>query len=112
MSPLIDPEKKQKILARMREVEQTTETLREGNAFCALGVICDVSGVAEWVEHPYGGMTYGGRSGCLPTQVEEWLGVDQWMLKVYHNGDPYEVDQLNDGGMPLSEIADLIEEQW
>lgn len=108
MSPLLDPEKKQKILSRAREVAQTTNRLRSGNAFCSLGVICDVSGVSDWD----GDGNYDGEFERLPESVEAWLGVKQGELGLEWGELMWEVPELNDDGWTLSEIADLAEEQW
>lgn len=64
------------------EYKQTKHTMRKGNAFCPLGVLCDIYGKEkgiEWVKEK----TLGGKStylfldseATLPYEVVEWAGM-------------------------------------
>lgn len=112
----IDPEKKARIVAKMRTAEKCRGKLREGDSFCALGVICDVSGVAEWEwDCMVSGWYYDDHSFNLPRSVQEQMGLPRDPCLVYE-GESVMVAHLNDGRrggeLSLPEIADLIEEQW
>lgn len=113
----IDPKKKAAIVAKMRSSKQCVHRLRKEDAFCALGCICDVSGVGAWrYEVKEDVWSYDSAAVVAPLAVREWLGIGTQYPTLTFEGTSYEVDELNDGnGAPrlsLNEIADLIEEQW
>ena len=87
--------------------------LRRDNAFCCLGVLCDIYAQetgTKWVEnYDDGDMSFLGAGGDLPDAVCEWAGLDE--------SDPYVtlddrcyLSVANDTGYTFAEIADLIEE--
>lgn len=103
--------KKWLVALRSGEYKQGRFDLRVGsNKFCCLGVLCDISGLGEWVKNAYLGCT-----GTLPTEVCNWAGLiasspgfhgegecDAWHRKT-------RLTALNDEGMGFDEIADVIE---
>ena len=119
----MDREIKARWVAALRsgEYEQGHASLRVGDAFCCLGVLCDIA-VRDGVigeptidegEYAYGRLM---ERGVLPTEVEVWSGL--------HIGDPVVVtdtsedypleenlSSLNDEGMSFEEIAEFIEDQ-
>jgi hypothetical protein len=130
----MDPNVKQRWLAALRsgEFAQAREVLRKGDAYCCLGVLCELyrqdhpedakwqassagyefaidtakDGLGDWAE--------------LPRTVAEWAGLD-WTMQ---GGSCYvpALDQLvadsrqrslaglNDSGVPFAGIAGVIEE--
>lgn len=112
----LDPEKKALIVAKMRSSEKCKGKLRRGDSFCALGCICDVSGVGQWKwDIMMSGWYYDDHSYNLPRSVQETMGLPSDPCLV-HEGESVKVCHLNDGRwgveLSLNEIADLIEEQW
>jgi hypothetical protein len=103
---------------RSGKYEQTTGALRKGDAYCCLGVACEVSGVGEWrgsttadLLPAYGNDDYR-ESGILPTPVINWLGLDDGdpMLVNPERGGSTRASEWNDEhGATFEEIADFIE---
>lgn len=76
-------------------------SLRTDNKYCALGVACDVSGIADWESTGSGRYAYLGAPICLPPLVEEWLGL--------RGADVYSmIATMNDIDMTFDDIADYI----
>lgn len=85
------------------------------NAYCCLGVACDVSGVGRWTGSLYetdGEMPWGVSGLELPNPVVRWLGLD--------DRDPYmesaggdSLSSLNDSeNWDFDKIADLLESEY
>jgi hypothetical protein len=130
----MDPNVKQRWLAALRggEFAQAKEVLRKGDAYCCLGVLCELyrqdhEGDAYW--RPDGdGYEFvidtvedeTGDWAELPCTVAEWAGLD-WSVA---GGSCYvpalgerepsmkrsSLVGLNDTGEPFAVIADVIEE--
>jgi len=88
--------------------KQGRGALRQGDLWCALGVLIDVAmkagvQVREAVDHR-GITVYDGLAGSLPLAVREWAG-----LKGDPGVDGVGVAALNDMGTPFREIARRIE---
>ena len=89
-------------------------TEEDGECFCALGVLCDISGRGEWMEPDYRGESpYAILVGVLvqdatwkylPGDVARWAGVDDLLVQV--RGET--VAGRNDGGATFAEIAALL----
>ena len=85
---------------------QTSDALhtKDGD-YCCIGVLCDVSGLGEWV-NPHScswTVSYMGESNVAPREVRDWVG-----LTLSGQGDCI---QLNDeGGARFAEIAEIIRE--
>ena len=119
----MDREIKARWVAALRsgEYEQGRGSLRMGDAFCCLGVLCDIAvkdGVIgeptiEEGEYAYGRFM---EKGVLPTEVEVWSGlhIDDPVV-ITDNSDSYPLSEslstLNDEGMSFEEIAEFIEDQ-
>lgn len=91
---------------RSGEYQQCTEALRKGDAFCCLGVACDLHAKetgGEWVH----GCRYLGQEYELPIDVMVWFGLRS------PRGDfaGETLAELNDDGTPFSEIASIIESE-
>ena len=108
---------------RSGKYEQAEGALREGNAFCALGVICDTSGVGQWAKSSkysiYAYTTATDRSaGSLPNDVLDWLGLDALLpnnaLPLHdEDGTVSDVLTLNDDlKYNFDRIAALIEKEY
>ena len=95
-------------LARLRDpnAKQARGRLREGDSMCCLGHACDVSGVGEWKDDSYSGI-----ADVLPCAVSDWLGMDslRGVFRYLEHGLSSHLADLNDNGLTLSQIADVIE---
>jgi len=105
---------------RSRKYRKGKGGLRVDNAFCCLGVLCELyrkdTGKGEWIE-ALGGKSFLFETGILPTAVSTWAG-----LKGMDREDPLlkskgiNLSTLNDGetnnsrGLSFAKIADLIDE--
>lgn len=90
------------------------------NEFCCLGVLCDLAvraGVIVATERDGESYTlYDGRGAALPASVMTWAGLDSSDPELAPSKDNDEelyfwdeASELNDSGVPFSQIADLIE---
>lgn len=77
--------------------------------YCCLGVLCEMSGLAEWVEYKDREVlvsAYLDNKHYLPREVAEWAGIDP------KNDEDTTVQQrlgtLNDEGDTFIMMADLI----
>jgi hypothetical protein len=126
------PEVKALVVAALRsgEFKQTQATLRRGDGFCCLGVICEIyrreTGNGLWV--PLDAPVPGDEDRLafiadtqhsirervfLPTEVAEWCGFDT--DEPYHsdpvvNGFSTTAADMNDSGNTFLEIAAVIKE--
>jgi len=89
---------------RSGEYTQTTGRLRNGDAFCCLGVACDLFDSSQWTrDYDYEFDRYG-----VPDSVRDSLGLrdnaganDNCASLAYHN----------DTGSSFADIADIIESE-
>lgn len=93
---------------RSGEYEQAHGVLRLRDAFCCLGVACDISGVGEWdVSDHY--VTESARGyALLPSEVIDWLGWNS--DSGLYRGSSLSRD--NDMGATFNQIADNIEHHY
>jgi hypothetical protein len=103
---------------RSGKYEQGRNTLRDGDSFCCLGVLCDLYG-ATWIEpgEDAGWICKAGNSetAVLPNEVREWAGLIDAnpQVTMLHT-----IAELNDGVLgshkpwSFDRIANLIEEKW
>ena len=121
----MNPRIKQRWLDALRsgEYKQTTETLRDENGFCCLGVLCDLHAKERgmnWVRQTDGYELYG-ETQILPLSVQEWAGLDNdigGLVDFEYEGDGImyvkseSLPEINDTwNKNFNEIADLIEAQ-
>lgn len=79
--------------------------------YCCLGVLCEMSGLAEWVEftdsYNAPAASYLGEQHYLPPEVAEWAGIDP------SNEEEGDVQQrlgtLNDSGLSFTAISDKLD---
>ena len=92
---------------RSGRYEQTEGKLRDGDGFCCLGVLCDISGVSEWDDTG----RYDGEDHTLPDSVQRWAGLGSCSPVLGpRSGYPQDVTHYNDDlGFSFEQIADLIE---
>ena len=98
---------------RSGEYKQGRTQLKDGDTYCCLGVLCEISG--EY---------YSDGAGDLSPEVQDWAGMDSsdgWLPKEYKAKDGsrswvlYELnDREDDKGKSLSfkQIANIIEKNW
>ncbi len=96
---------------RSGKYAQVKKTLRRGDGFCCLGVLCDISGKADWekVKRSKDKKSYLGQKGELPEEVRKWAGLDDSNPYIY--GVSSSLTNLNDKGKTFEEIADIIEKK-
>lgn len=113
---------------RSGEYEQGQLSLRNGNKYCCLGVLCDIAvkplrldvrkadcGLGDCESHRT--YRYDGAEAFLPKSVMDWAGIGDpkgfLPEPMLYDGDLLSsLFSLNDSGMPFSEIADIIEEKF
>jgi hypothetical protein len=97
---------------RSGEYKQGRGRLKRDDAYCCLGVLCDLhrkeTGAKWWRSRDPGVDEYLCSSAALPMQVTCWAGLKQ--------DDPrtkgvQTLAQLNDSGMDFQTIADIIEKE-
>ena len=92
---------------RSGKYKQTRGALRDGDAFCCLGVACDISGTGKWS----GGAFHGSRI-VMPRVVVGWLGLDDSdpELSSPLRRNKRTASEFNDESkLTFAEIADAIE---
>lgn len=101
---------------RSGDYEQGEQTLRKGDKFCCLGVLCDLyqkemdDDSINWIPHDnVGGYRFLGRGGALPREVWEWANLP-WDDPRPEREDKT-LSELNDAGKTFKQIADMIEKQ-
>lgn len=111
---------------RSGRYSQTQKTLREGDAFCCLGVACDISGVGSWDEHDVYLVDSARATHLLPIEVSEYFGLEtnggsfgpdevRWREGLSPRMQKYlilDLAVLNDEGWSFEQIADFIEDNW
>lgn len=88
---------------RSGKYKQGRGRLRQGDEFCCLGVLCDISGLGEWIgEVETKGYSFKEdiRYGTLPRHM-----VPELSCKTSNS-----LTGMNDSGKSFAEIADYIEE--
>jgi hypothetical protein len=123
LTPLeMDPAIRARWTAALRsgETPQALQKLRDADARCCLGVLCDLA-VADGVipppvEHDTDGWLYAGAGSVLPEEVARWAGLkDQTNpyfadeLEVGNASDTKGLAELNDDGWSFAQIADAID---
>lgn len=116
------PEIKQKWVAALRsgQYSQATGRLRRQDAYCCLGVLCDLyqkeTGDGQWV--PIDPITTDGydflnSNALVPTEVQRWAGLPSADPSVPVPGlnVPRGLAYLNDNGNKFTDIADIIEKE-
>lgn len=108
---MMDPEIKAKWIVALRsgKYEQTQKSLRTGNAFCCLGVLCDLVKPKAWLgsdDDPF--YYHVGQATSFPDDsVLEAAGTSR---EDGDGGHPFwQLAHMNDDGKSFAEIADYIE---
>lgn len=86
---------------RSGKYKQARGALRNDNAYCCLGVACDLSGVADWKDLEESGWVYDGESGFPSHAVLSIFGLTP--------AEASSLAELNDSGGIFTEVADRIE---
>lgn len=102
---------------RSGKYNQAREILYNGEGYCCLGILCDISGLGKWTEDREYINTFGDDSSLttLPEFVFTAMGFYesnpiplQGMNLDIRKGDG-SLAELNDNGFTFSQIADIIE---
>ena len=95
---------------RSGEYKQGKGVLRQGENFCCLGVLCDITkeelGI-EWTHARYGNYIDGERV-VLPPRVRDYAGLTKRNPEI----EGMTLSDTNDSGADFDVIADLIEKNW
>lgn len=94
---------------RSGEYQQAAGQLRDGNAFCCLGVLCDLASQSGAVRPWEGNGIIEDYGATLPPKVMDWAGLDNDNPQVRRNGHLWALGELNDNRATFAEIADVIE---
>ena len=112
MNPVI----KAKWVAALRsgKYKQAQGSLRQGNKFCCLGVLCDLHSEEtgnEWGRDAFE-FEYMGFTGTLPEEVQKWAGLRGEKPEVVPDVDLADLndgDYMHNGPVSFKKIADIIE---
>lgn len=96
---------------RSGKYKQTQLRLRNGDKFCALGVLCDLCDPTGWDTSSIKSC-YRARGGMIAPSVQEWSGIRSGFAEFKQDGKPNSIMKINDSGKSFTEIADVIEEYW
>lgn len=114
MAKKMNPEVKAKWVVALRsgEYKQGQRKLRVGDAFCCLGVLCNLHAQShpEIAARQHDTYSYMGHLSLTPIPVENWAGLDV-DVDVEINGVLAPLYSHNDDGRTFAEIADAIESQ-
>jgi hypothetical protein len=113
----IKVERVKKLIAALRsgKYKQTVSQLKdhEDDAYCCLGVACDISGLSKWEKFEIQGVknipVYFGEDGNLPKQVKEYYGFRDKLGSFLEKGVEESLTTLNDQGKTFKQIAQKIE---
>lgn len=99
---------------RSGKYEQGKGALRVNDAFCCLGVLCDLHAHAfkkRWKKDSADGdYSYDGDDSVLPKSVQQWAGIDDADPVLLGRGaNKQRAAELNDSGRPFDYIAERIE---
>ncbi len=105
---------------RSGKYNQATAVLSDGDSYCCLGVLCEISGVSDFkYESEFDIVTYLGEGETLPKKVMEFAGLrtcDGQTKNTVHPEDGKSTSiyltELNDNGKTFDEIADIIDQHW
>ncbi len=113
-SPKMNVEVKAKWLEALRsgKYKQGRLYLKTDDAFCCLGILCDIYGKDGWTpdfdKNNVG--IYLGKKHNLPVAVIDWSGLNSPNPHISDNEFP-SLAELNDNGGTFETIADIIEKQ-
>lgn len=94
------------------EYKQGKYKLRKGNAFCCLGVLCDLAiknNVDIKISKSVVGYSYDDSKVKLPLKVRDWAGMLTQTGNFSSHGIAISLMRLNDNGTPFKNIAEIIE---
>lgn len=104
-------ERAMELVAALRsgKYQQAKWKLRNGNAFCCLGVACDISRLGEWDKKGDYHISTRYSNSVLPDDVQAWFGF-KTNTGTFSNDTC--LTEMNDNGKSFAEIADFIEANW
>ncbi len=105
-------ERAMELVAALRsgKYKQGFDQLRLRDAFCCLGVACDISGIGQWVREEQYDCAGDCRIGALPTSVQDYFGFRTCEGEIY--GGPSLAHLNDEERKSFAEIADVIEANW
>lgn len=95
---------------RSGEYKQTTNYLKNSDAYCCLGILCDIHSKEK--NHKWSvGESYFSQNRGLPDQVLKWANLPNDNRYVVYNGKHGQLGNANDMGLSFKQIANIIEKQ-
>ena len=97
---------------RSGEFKQAVGALRKGDAYCCLGVACELyrreTGDGMWKRDQYKDYRFDTRDADLPESVRAWFGLADHLGGVFYGES---LAERNDAGESFTAIAYLIESE-
>lgn len=95
---------------------QAQGQLKDGDKFCCLGVLCDISGLGEWEDEVFNVPSddpewCNHEESVLPSVVQKainWFSSDAMLNIRDRDGFWQKLTDLNDDGFTFPQIADII----
>jgi hypothetical protein len=101
---------------RSGKYKQGQKALKQGDKFCCLGVLCDISGLDEWTRLPETTKDrdkYMYEMSYLPRPVLKWAGFIPGNETGEFIGEKIVLSEMNDIlEYSFEEIADVIDKHW
>jgi hypothetical protein len=98
---------------RSGKYKQGQQALKQGDKFCCLGVLCDISEQGEWIIDSFEDKDkYIHETNYLPSIVQIWAGFTHYNETGEFIGEQIILSELNDRGKTFEEIADVIDKHW
>lgn len=100
---------------RSGEYKQGRGHLRDGDEYCCLGVLCDISGAGKWRNDATVFVHFDGEEASTmpPPSIRRLVGIGASWQVTTKEGRREPLSYLNDDtGLSFGEIADLVEAEW
>lgn len=98
---------------RSGKYKQGQGALRTGDAYCCLGVLCDLYNSDNWKNVNRGYFVYEGMQGHLSDNVKDWSGLRSYAGNIFKGNRQNEMLMTyNDTEVSFEEIANIIEQEW
>jgi hypothetical protein len=90
----------------LKKYPMSRGSLRDEKGYCPLGVLCELSGLAEWTKDPYvdGRYCYLDSGSTIPLEVCEWAGMSDNERAFV----PSRIMAMFDQGVPVEGIIEHL----
>lgn len=105
---------------RSGKYRQHKQKLNTPDGYCCLGVLCDISGLGNWLDRVFDSVYVVDNDNhhqavYPPQEVIDWAGMGSLDGSFRLNNEDYnysDLANLNDRGMTFAEIANIIDVHW